>query len=762
MAELGAEARTVSAIIAASEESGRLWRQQCKSFSVDLEPALQTPAFLTAFLERVKRDEVAVSRERLQCARCNFCVHSLVEFGGFCCHRCSQRTSSNRKKHGSRCEKRWADDGAKRSLPFPPYETQASAPGVAPVVAPADAPAVATEATPPLVEATPPLVEALGAAAAGGAPTPAQPLVDAAAAGKLDGRGRRTPPWRQPSAAPAIEEHDAAWEQGTEHHSEALEPGSWSPEHAERARAQERHELKIALTARKDAGDSLRLANSPIRYDIFRIRALHKQHLLDDSTINEVLSYGPVDASDTFVLILRYRNRAAAVQASTKLNGAPVEAYDDRGRERALVLDAQLLRPLQEKRARPKATKPAEEVLGEAGRKCHRTWSPARQETPDDALERMLEEMNQAQAAPEATDDMCSGHAMDTSRAREDVLCGVCHKVALQGTRVHGCHSCGWYMCGQCHVEVEARTLMNEEDDREEVEEEVAVEKDEDRQPEDVRHEMRITKLKPTSKRAARPKGGGGVEGLSAQSRACIERLENDLAARMDAAIQAVNAQEVAQALARAQLFALPLPIIVYHPMHFTGHGHPPPPPPPAPVKLEPKQPSGPPPARLLSHRTGDDDLIDVGEEVDSNALLAFGNYLVPHGEQTSREDIREVYVDDVRYTQDTIKNGFSDGRTLRSTINELLRGDIDPLKSSFLILDVCEVSGILQSLFNRRLFCLKTVQKRKADKLRMKVRVVLIASGWESVERARRHNYTLDDGETIRVRGCASGAYDR
>jgi len=64
-------------------------------------------------------------RKKLMCAnpRCWFLVHSLPEFGGFCCKKCHYRFEQNtkgKKKHGEKCQQVEGSENLPRAEPIPP------------------------------------------------------------------------------------------------------------------------------------------------------------------------------------------------------------------------------------------------------------------------------------------------------------------------------------------------------------------------------------------------------------------------------------------------------------------------------------------------------------------------------------------------------------------------------------------------------------------------------------------------------------------
>lgn len=66
----------------------------------------------------------------------------------------------------------------------------------------------------------------------------------------------------------------------------------------------------------------------------------------------------------------------------------------------------------------------------------------------------------------------------------------------------------------------------------------------------------------------------------------------------------------------------------------------------------------------------------------------------------------------EVRFTQDSIANEFSDGRSLEALVEALQQGSILPLSVDFLVLDAVEVDRNVFCMNNRRLWCLYQYQK--------------------------------------------------
>ena len=71
------------------------------------------------------------------------------------------------------------------------------------------------------------------------------------------------------------------------------------------------------------------------------------------------------------------------------------------------------------------------------------------------------------------------------------------------------------------------------------------------------------------------------------------------------------------------------------------------------------------------------------------------------------------VQVDKLRFTQSGCSERFFGGRPLEATIGAILGGAVDPLSAEWLVLRVVKRNGMLLSMDNRRLYCLKEAQRR-------------------------------------------------
>lgn len=106
------------------------------------------------------------------------------------------------------------------------------------------------------------------------------------------------------------------------------------------------------------------------------------------------------------------------------------------------------------------------------------------------------------------------------------------------------------------------------------------------------------------------------------------------------------------------------------------------------------------------------------------------------------------VRVQDVSYTQDGLRDSLPDafrcGRPLQRLVEQLVSGEVDPLKADFLELPASRVFGRLRSHANRRLHCLKQYQERVLQEV--KIRVLLITPR-DPVLRRFMHCFTSECG---------------
>ena len=81
--------------------------------------------------------------------------------------------------------------------------------------------------------------------------------------------------------------------------------------------------------------------------------------------------------------------------------------------------------------------------------------------------------------------------------------------------------------------------------------------------------------------------------------------------------------------------------------------------------------------------------------------------------EPVEQGEVITVQVDKLRFTQSGCSERFFDGRPLEATIGAILGGAVDPLSAEWLVLRVVKRNGMLLSMDNRRLYCLKEAQRR-------------------------------------------------
>ena len=105
----------------------------------------------------------------------------------------------------------------------------------------------------------------------------------------------------------------------------------------------------------------------------------------------------------------------------------------------------------------------------------------------------------------------------------------------------------------------------------------------------------------------------------------------------------------------------------------------------------------------------------------------------------SQRYNVVYLPVTDLFYTQDSIKHGFTDGRSLDDLINALLGGDVDPCSDKFLELEAMRyplfgknTEPVPMCRNNRRLYCLKKNQERVSKPVIVKVKL----SEWSEIQR--------------------------
>lgn len=126
---------------------------------------------------------------------------------------------------------------------------------------------------------------------------------------------------------------------------------------------------------------------------------------------------------------------------------------------------------------------------------------------------------------------------------------------------------------------------------------------------------------------------------------------------------------------------------------------------------------------------------------------------------EVPREEAREVPVDEILYTHDDVSSHFKDGRSIESTVEQLVSGKLDPLLTPFLWLDVVEFEGRLWSIRNRRLCALKSYQRhlrREGSAAEVLVRVFVIGV-WQG-SAAALYKFlesfsTQDRGQSVEVK---------
>ena len=115
--------------------------------------------------------------------------------------------------------------------------------------------------------------------------------------------------------------------------------------------------------------------------------------------------------------------------------------------------------------------------------------------------------------------------------------------------------------------------------------------------------------------------------------------------------------------------------------------------------------------------------------------------------------------VKDLRYTQSSCSCFFRDGHTVQHTIADLIDGRADPLRDEWLVLDVVTMHGELYSIDNRRLYCLKELQRLAGNSCSVLARI-RYHCWWtaprDSVLDTFWQHYTTEcDGRNIVIRRC-------
>lgn len=145
-----------------------------------------------------------------------------------------------------------------------------------------------------------------------------------------------------------------------------------------------------------------------------------------------------------------------------------------------------------------------------------------------------------------------------------------------------------------------------------------------------------------------------------------------------------------------------------------------------------PRPPSTPPPAHMLKPATSVDN-DDDGAETD---------------------EWKQVRASALKYTQKSMGNTFSDGRCLRTLVDELNAGQHDFDQDDFLSLECIYVGLEVASLDNRRLKCIKDhADAMKTDPL-IWVQITGSFRDWHALKKVRRNCDTNNMGRSIHVRG--------
>ena len=114
------------------------------------------------------------------------------------------------------------------------------------------------------------------------------------------------------------------------------------------------------------------------------------------------------------------------------------------------------------------------------------------------------------------------------------------------------------------------------------------------------------------------------------------------------------------------------------------------------------------------------------------------------------------IWVDKIYYTQKSCGPRFLGGpyagRPLEEAIADLESGIIDQLRDEWLVLDVVKRGNRLQSVDNRRLYCLKMWQQRHPSNKKVLARIRMKV--WDTLfGRYMSHSESPNGGETIRKR---------
>mmetsp|Transcript_37601 Transcript_37601/g.99310 ORF Transcript_37601/g.99310 Transcript_37601/m.99310 type:complete len:683 (+) Transcript_37601:2-2050(+) len=172
-----------------------------------------------------------------------------------------------------------------------------------------------------------------------------------------------------------------------------------------------------------------------------------------------------------------------------------------------------------------------------------------------------------------------------------------------------------------------------------------------------------------------------------------------------------------------------------------------------APQVRVPKQPSCPPPP-----------LIEIEDDIDDEVVALFKPL------QDKDDDLDDdnghlhgspvtVPVDLINFTQKRISPFFRNGNSIMDTVTKLNTGDLDPLAAEWMTCRVWSAEGVLHSVDNRRLWCLKQHQMalraqpgQEALTVFMKINVRGAFASWEELRLFLRHYDTENGGRSVRV----------
>ena len=113
----------------------------------------------------------------------------------------------------------------------------------------------------------------------------------------------------------------------------------------------------------------------------------------------------------------------------------------------------------------------------------------------------------------------------------------------------------------------------------------------------------------------------------------------------------------------------------------------------------------------------------------------------------------------DLLWTHDTIATEFNNGRQFEDLIQDLMSGEVDPLRDDkecdFLIIECTEVTKENQyfTKFNRRLWCLNEFQRRSGKKVRVRVNVEGTMKDLATYMKFFGSTTTHTDGQSVQMR---------